>query len=135
MFGGSGADTLHAGDDNDRVHGGSGDDLVTGDHGSDRLYGGDGDDRIGLLYDRDTVTGGDGADEFAFISGRGAITDFAPGEDFVNLIAFDEFGSLADVTAVATEIAGDLLLDLGDDRLVLRDTVLSALSEEDFVFA
>ena len=125
MFGGSGADTLHGGDDDDRVHGGSGDDLVTGDHGSDRLYGGDGDDRIGLLYDRDTVTGGDGADEFAFISGRGAITDFAPGEDFVNLIAFDELGSLADVTAVATEIAGDLLLDLGDDRLVLRDTVLS----------
>ena len=81
------------------MHGGSGDDLVTGDHGSDRLYGGDGDDRIGLLYDRDTVTGGEGADEFAFISGRGAITDFAPGEDFVNLIAFDQLGSLADVGA------------------------------------
>jgi hypothetical protein len=41
-----------------------------------------------------------GADEFAFIFGRGAVTDFAPGEDFVNLIAFDELGSLADATAM-----------------------------------
>jgi hypothetical protein len=35
---------------------------------------------------------------------------------------------------VATEIAGNLFLDLGDDSLVLRDTALSGLSEGDFLF-
>ena len=117
------------------MHGGSGDDLVTGDHGSDRLYGANGDDPIGLLYSRDTVARGNGADEFAFLAGRGTITDSAPGEDFVNLIAFDELGSVTDVAAIATEVAGNLTLDLGEDRLVLRKTALSDLSEGDFLFA
>jgi hypothetical protein len=78
---------------------------------------------------------GAGADEFACISGRGAVTDFAPGEDVVNFIAFADIGSMADMAAVATEVAGDLMLDFGDDTLVFRDTVLVDLSKEDFIFA
>lgn len=68
--GGSDADVLYGGMDNDRIVGGSGADVLYGGAGRDYLDGGTGDDRM---------IGGGGADVFIYTKGSGidTITDLA----------------------------------------------------------
>ncbi|EOD77964.1 Alkaline phosphatase [Grimontia indica] len=60
--GGTGNDTIHAGDDADIVHGGEGDDKIFGGKGDDTLYGDEGADDIRGGHGNDTVHGGEGDD-------------------------------------------------------------------------
>ncbi|MCV6592972.1 MAG: hypothetical protein OIF48_08485, partial [Silicimonas sp.] len=78
IFGGDGADVLHAGAGDDYVTGGDGADSLYAGSGSDTLNGGAGDDVI-FVDNEDgtaTVTGGTGSDELDFIrtSGSGGFT-------------------------------------------------------------
>eukprot|EP00095_Tigriopus_kingsejongensis_P005240 snap_masked-scaffold113_size352875-processed-gene-2.3 protein:Tk05240 transcript:snap_masked-scaffold113_size352875-processed-gene-2.3-mRNA-1 annotation:"hypothetical protein" len=59
--GGTGNDTIFAGDDADVVHGGEGDDKIFGGKGDDTLHGDNGDDDIRGGEGNDIVYGGEGA--------------------------------------------------------------------------
>lgn len=100
---------LRGGNGNDTLITGQGDDSLFGDAGFDRLDGGAGDD---------SLTGGGGGDVFVFTrAGKGGadtIADFADGQDDLDLAAFG-FTGFAAVAALATDLAGGMLLDL-DDR-------------------
>lgn len=47
LYGGTGADTINSGNNNDLIYAGTGNDVVDGGNGDDTLYGGDGDDVMG----------------------------------------------------------------------------------------
>ena len=79
---------------------GRGDDAIYGEQGRDTLNGGAGDDDIYGGEDNDTINGGEGndlldgglgADKFVFEPGHGNdhIMDFTPGEDEIDLTAFE----------------------------------------------
>lgn len=99
---------LRGGNGNDTLITGQGDDSLFGDAGFDRLDGGVGDD---------SLTGGGGGDVFVFTrSGKGGtdtIADFTDGQDELDLAAFG-FAGFAAVAALATDLAGGMLLDLDD---------------------
>ena len=60
--GGSGDDSLHAGNGNDSIDGGAGDDLIFGGQGNDSLFGEGGNDRITGREGNDFIDGGRGRD-------------------------------------------------------------------------
>ena len=108
---------------NDRLFGGAGPDLLDGGTGADFLNGGAGDDRF--IY-----RPGDSADViFGFAAGAGS-------EDRINLSAFQNITSLADVLALATQVGSDTVINFGGgDALTLRNVLRASLSGDDFVFA
>ena len=111
----AGNDTLNGGDGNDTLNGGLGNDTLSGNAGNDALIGGAGNDTLNGNADNDTLDGGDGddvltgaagvdvltgwlgADTFVFTaaaeSGSGTtrdrIMDFTPGQDKIDVSAFD----------------------------------------------
>jgi Ca2+-binding RTX toxin-like protein len=97
LDGGDGNDTLSGGADNDTLIGGAGNDILNGNADNDTLDGGDGDDVLNGGAGVDVLTGGLGADTFVFTtaaqSGSGTtrdlITDFTPGQDKIDVSAFD----------------------------------------------
>ena len=114
-------DALSGGGGNDRLFGGAGPDQLDGGLGADFLNGGAGDDRF--IY-----RPGDGADTiFGFASGAGS-------EDRVNLSAFPNVNSLADVLALATQVNADTVVNFGGgNTLTLRNVLRSSLTLDDFV--
>jgi len=127
LFGGTGNDNLQGGNQNDELFGGNGVDVLDGGSGNDILNGGTGNDRL---------TGGGSNDIFIFENGSGIdrITDFNFGSG--DQIDLSDFG-LADfdaVMALATQTGDDVRIQLdGDDRLILQDTTLASLDENDFI--
>lgn len=91
FYGGSGADTIRAGDSSDQLRGGRGNDQLWGGGGIDLLEGGSG---------RDRLVGGGGGDifEFRYGTNRDRIIDFVQGEDKINLpssiFTFDQIVAL-----------------------------------------
>jgi Ca2+-binding RTX toxin-like protein len=80
IYGGTGNDTLAAGDDNDTVIGGAGDDFMgggidddtlSGDHGDDTMVGGRDDDIVLGQTGDDTLSGNDGND---ILGGGGSLS-------------------------------------------------------------
>ena len=129
LFGGTGNDNLQGGNQNDELFGGNGVDVLDGGSGNDILNGGTGNDRL---------TGGGSNDLFIFENGSGIdrITDFNFGSgDQIDLTSF----GLADfdaVMALATQVGDDVRIQLDtDDRLILQDTTLASLDENDFILA
>ena len=125
---GGGDDTLYGGPGDDALYGGRGDDLLTGEAGADTLYGGAGND---ALY------GGAGYDTFVFKPGHGddAIRDFERGTDRIDLSAFTEIETLADLTLAQTERG--LVIDLsayGGVTITLEGYHTDMLTEADFIF-
>jgi Ca2+-binding RTX toxin-like protein len=110
-----GNDTLNGGAGNDTLNSGAGNDTINGNAGIDTLDGGDGNDTLKGGADNDTLDGGvgndvliggagvdvltgePGSDTFVFTtaaqSGSGTtrdrITDFTPGQDKIDISAFD----------------------------------------------
>ena len=106
LNGQGGIDTLDGGDGNDilggaagtdTLMGGAGSDILNGNADNDTLDGGDGDDVLTGAAGVDVLTGGLGADTFVFTTAaqsgsgtaRDSITDFTPGEDKIDVGAFD----------------------------------------------
>ncbi|MCB1358648.1 MAG: M10 family metallopeptidase C-terminal domain-containing protein [Maritimibacter sp.] len=120
----SGTDVLSGGRGGDKLKGGSDADLLKGGPGRDKLIGGIG---------SDTLQGDGGADVFVFHDGADmdVIRDFEPGTDS---IAFIGHGGLSGILAVAAEIDGDVVFDLGGgDILVVAGVTLGALENDLFV--
>jgi len=151
LLGGDGNDTLGASNRSDFLRGEAGDDLLLGSNGNDRLFGGDGNDTLLGGNGRDTLVGEGGADRlrgdagndaFVFAPGDGAdvIVDFEAGAGPGDVIRFVGFGVLLDsfseVLAHASEVGGNLVIDLGGgDVVTLLNVTLAQISADDFAFS
>jgi glucose/arabinose dehydrogenase len=128
---GDGADEIHGGAGSDKIYGGAGNDKMFGDDGGDRLDGGIGNDQL---------TGGTGADTFVFKTGTGrdTIVDFAAGgtgHDVVDLSHFAGISGFADLMAHhVTEKGGNVIIESGDDRIILEGIGKADLHGQDFDF-
>ncbi len=117
LDGGDGDDVLIGGAGNDVIFGGAGDDVLIGGEGDDVLDGGDGDD---------IIIGGPGNDVEinGFLAGAGSedrVDVSHLGVDFEWLMAH------------ASDVDGNVVLDLGDQQLTLRGVSTSALHQDDFL--
>ncbi|WP_158548586.1 tandem-95 repeat protein [Parvularcula marina] len=161
LDGGAGVDTLEGGDGRDLLMGGADNDLLMGEGGRDTLLGGGGDDDLrggnsddmleggdgedilsGGMGD-DTLIGGSGDDTFTFFgnveNGDNLLTDFDTGagsEDVIRLVGFGEaFDEFADILAAASQVGLNTVIDLGGgNSIILTDTVVADLHQDDFVF-
>lgn len=119
--GGGGRDTIDGGDGRDTLDGQKGNDNLNGSAGNDTLKGGTGNDML---------KGGGGTDRFVFALGDGKdkVADF---QDDLDSILFVGLGSLAEVTATASQSGADVVLDFGGgDILTVRDTTIAALNDD-----
>ena len=136
LLGGQGADKAKGGSGSDHLYGGDGKDYLNGGSGSDVLTAGDGNDKLLGEKGSDLLTGGEGADKFIFRASDAdgsvdQITDFSE-EDTIELRGFG-LNSLDDVLAIAEEDTNGVTLNLtGDDDLIIKDVVLSDLSDDWF---
>ena len=105
LEGARGPDRLEGRDGDDVLEGREGDDRLAGEAGNDVLYGGPG---------NDTLAGGEGADTFVFAPGGGddTVPDFRQGEDTIDLSAFEDIRSVADL--VLQQQDNHLVIDLAD---------------------
>jgi Ca2+-binding RTX toxin-like protein len=126
LIGNEGDNVLSGLAGNDSLLGGSGDDTLDGGAGRDRLDGGRG---------TDTLTGGTEADRFVFATGYGtdSITDFEAGDviDLSRLKGFSNFGDL--FNNHMADNAGDVVITVGTDVLVIEDAAKADLAASDFV--
>lgn len=134
LFGERGRDVLLGWDHDDRLYGGRGTDSLIGGRGADLLLGqggndvlrGDGgNDRLDGGLGRDKLTGGAGSDLFVFVEGFGTdrIKDFEDDKDTIRLDDGLWTGSLtkAQVVEKFAEVQrGNMVLDFGDDRLIIE---------------
>ena len=122
--GGAGNDTILGSRGNDILIGGSGNDVLIGGAGNDQLFGGPG---------ADTLNGGAGTDVFFADEFDTVIDDFAAGagsEDRIDLSALGvDFEWLM---AHASDVDGNVLLNLGDHQITLRGVSTSMLHQDDF---
>lgn len=119
-------------------HGSDGDNFIHGSRGNDTLGGGAGDDAISSGHGDDVIIGG--ADEDLFIFKRGddkdEINDFAIGQDQISLADFENIESFGELQSRMSQHGADTWISMGNgDRLILSNTNLGALGEDDFIFA
>ncbi len=115
LYGGAGEDTLFGGGNNDTLYGEDGVDRLLGENGNDRLDGGLGDD---------VLSGGAGADVFVYsLTGLDRVKDFEDGIDQLDLSGIAGFTTFADVTAVAQDKWGGVVLDFGNDDILFVENM------------
>ncbi len=113
LNGGAGEDTLFGGGNNDTLNGNDGNDRLIGENGNDRLDGGAGDD---------VLTGGAGVDQFVYnLTGTDRVKDFEDGIDQLDLSGIDTLTTFADVSAVALDQWGGVVLDFGNDNILFLE--------------
>ena len=139
LDGGGGDDRLYGGPDggDDVLAGGAGDDRLYGGKGNDTLEGGPGNDRLNGGWDNDRLDGGEGDDVFFFGAGNGddTILDFGNGADNINLAAFADVRSVADLAV--QQQSGNVAIDLsahGGGTITLRDFNTTDITDEHFIF-
>lgn len=129
IFAGAGNDSVNGGAGDDDIFSGGGDDTVDGGSGADTLWGGGGNDQF---------TGGAGADTFVFAAGHGddTVTDFDVSEDILRISGTTtDFTSVDDVTAAASVVSGNLVIDLGGgDSLTLEGLAISDIAQMNITF-
>ena len=88
----------------------------------------------------DTLRGDEGDGLFVFADGDGqdTITDFTAGagtDDSIGLTGEPAVNSLADVLALATQVGGDTVIDLGaGDSITPLGVNVGDLHDDDFLF-
>jgi Ca2+-binding RTX toxin-like protein len=138
LFGGLGNDSLDGGEGSDMLLGGAGDDMLSGGAGSDMLFGGAGADRLDGGAGDDWLTGGEGGDTFVFTQagGNDVVLDFEHGSDVIDLSAFTDLQSFADLSAAMSEIDGGVVLHLdAGTSVTLSGLTHAGLDADDFRFA
>ena len=126
VFAGAGRDTIEGGNGDDMFYGEDGHDLIFGRLGNDSLYGQAGDDTLSGGGGRDMLWGGPGADVFVFRNGDGhdTVLTFGQGADRLLLDPALWGGGRTPAQVVAQHAVpqnGSVLLDFGDDSLLLAD--------------
>ncbi len=125
-------------DGNDTMDGGEGNDLMFGQGGNDDMSGGAGDDTMDGGRGNDLLRLGGGRNVVVFDGGDGRDTVWGFGAAKGDVIDLRELGraaieDAADVLALARQVEGNVVLDLGGtDRIVLVDTLLTSLTEDAF---
>ena len=121
------------------VRGSNSADTISGDGNSNTLEGQNGDDLLDGRGGNDTLTGGGNADTFVYGAGGGAdiITDFNAGQgDKIDLSGIAGINSFADIQAIASQPAGNTILDFGGgNTLTLNGVALASLSAGQFVYS
>ena len=125
---------IRAGAGNDRLYGGEGDDKLFGQAGNDRIIANEGNDVLNGGARNDRMTGGEGADLFVFNGGRDIVTDFENGDDRIDVSFYSHFDSYADIRNAAKQSDNDVVIQAGNDYLVIEDTRLGELSRDDFIW-
>jgi Ca2+-binding RTX toxin-like protein len=139
IAGGSAADTIIAGSDDDTISGGNGQDVLKGGAGDDTINGGGSADSITGGKGDDALTGNGGADTFNFAGNFGddVITDFvagsAAGHDVVHF-ATNDFADFADVQSHMTQVGADVLIAHGEDTILIQNVTTASLVSADFLF-
>jgi Ca2+-binding RTX toxin-like protein len=117
----------------------AGADQIAGSRYVDQLNGFAGNDVINGGLGRDILTGGAGADIFVFTKGSGAdvITDFnannsSASHDLIDLSVYQGIDDFSDLSV--HKAAGDVVLDLGADRIILNDVKVASIDAGDFSF-
>lgn len=147
VFGDLGDDVVHGGKGADFVQGNVGNDSVFGDDGDDRVYGGQGDDVLSggagadwLFGDlgNDVIFGGAGSDRFCFtagVTGLDVIADFSHADGDVLWISTALANSFEELAAhITASAAGDAVITLGAQTIVLAGVAPSGLAASDFLF-
>jgi len=118
-----------------------GDDILKGGSGNDMLYGEAGDDILKGGSGDDINTGGSGADIFVFgkYSGTDIITDFEIGVDTIALYANSHWyhhchESLGFDDLTFTQSGTSTEVDFGNTTIIVEDTVVADLTEDNFWF-
>ncbi|MBL4733471.1 MAG: M10 family metallopeptidase C-terminal domain-containing protein [Rhizobiaceae bacterium] len=126
---GSGNDTIWGNASNNIIDGGAGSDGLFGYGGADTLIGGVGDD---YMY------GGVGADVFVFSdnTGNDIIHDFEDSIDHIDLANVTSINSFSDVLAAATQVGGNVIIDLGSGSTLELEQfdIATQLDSSDFLF-
>lgn len=109
---------------------GTGDDTaneIVGNRGANILSGRGGDD---------ILTGAKGADTFVMSTGFGndQITDFEDGIDRIDVRKWGGVDNFADLKAAMTTSGSDVLITIGGDTLLIKDTGIADLHRTDFLF-
>jgi Ca2+-binding RTX toxin-like protein len=112
------------------LDGGAGDDVLIGSAGDDTLLGGDGDDVLIGGGGTDVLDGGAGDNIIIQGGGNLVVQNFDAG-DALDLTALDvNFDWLM---AHASDVNGDVLLDLGAQQITLRGMSTEALTTDQFL--
>ena len=109
--------------------------ILVGNKGDNRLSGGDSYDMLSGGAGTDILRGGTGDDFFAFRKNSDVeiVKDFTDGD--VIVLDFIEPYQLDNLFANHLEQDGDdLVITYGDDKLILENTKLNELTEDDFTF-
>lgn len=125
LYGGRGKDVLLGGRGGDRLYGGAGADTLRGGRQADTLDGGAGDDVLHGGTRRDTFVFKDGGDDH--------IADFT-WRDRIDLSAYSEFDSLADVREHAETRRGNTVIHLDNGSVIIDDFALADLKTKHFIF-
>ena len=129
LYGQDGNDILTDNSGNDLLDGGAGNDTLTDNSGNDTLIGGTGNDTL-------TGGGGTGRDVFVFASGDGAdvVTDFNNGLDKIALTGLG--ANFAAISAGISQVGLDAVVDFGaGGSITLLNTNIAVLDATDFTFA
>lgn len=126
--GGHGSDDIDGGRHRDVLIGGAGQDEIEGGGGRDTIRGGGGRDDISGGRGVDVLIGGGGADTFHFTrgDGRDTIRDLGRGDDTLVVAGH---GSRRDVLDAASRDGGDVVIDLGRDRIVIEGADIGDLED------
>jgi Ca2+-binding RTX toxin-like protein len=111
------------------------DNTITGNKGANTLYGLDGGDGLDGGKGNDLLFGGGDNDIFVFKPGYGkdTIGDFEHGVDHIDLQAYQDIASFADLAI--DDIGNDKVITFSDtDKLVIRDAAAMTLDGGDFYF-
>ncbi|WP_282078889.1 calcium-binding protein [Epibacterium ulvae] len=147
LRGGAHDDFIRGGADNDALYGGTQDDELLGDSGHDYADGGAGRDVVRGGDGRDTLTGGDdndddylfggsGQDVFKFSENIGAdrIEDFEDGIDVIDLSEVSSIDNFSELQAMMRQSGNKVIIDVGTDDIIIKNTDLSQMDATDFVF-
>ncbi|PRY74246.1 hypothetical protein CLV80_12024 [Yoonia maritima] len=114
--------------------GSSGDDIVSGFEGNDFIDVLAGDDRLDGGAGIDRLLGGAGEDVFIFNENTGLeiVYDFEDGSDQIALVGL----TLEDFDSVEISAFGSLgtIIQVGNDRMILRGTDVDDITVDDFIF-
>ena len=139
VSGGQGDDELNGQNGNDRIWGDAGKDILLGKNqndilrgggGRDVLKGGNGNDTLFGQNGHDKLIGNQGADRFVFAKDgdKDTIRDF---ENNIDEIKITGLGTVAQVVALASDIAGDVVFNFGNgDVLTVLNTTVAEVSDD-----
>lgn len=140
LTGDGGNNTLSGRAGDDFLYGGLGNDTLLGGQGNDSLYGGQGNDTLNGAMGNDMLWGGLGNDTFLFSGafGQDTIADFSAGAgvgDVISLSLGSAFDSFAEMMAVASNVNGNTVFNLGGGNVItVLGVSVASFAANDFLF-